>query len=518
MLNELNEIQNNNIKEENQNNNGIINLADSLEDILNINDLDNNKNIKVFVRFRPPNEIELSYSTNNSLILLSEEKLIFTQEKNLEIKKEYIFDGLFDINSQKDIFYKKTCKSIISNFIKGYNGAIICYGETGSGKTYTINEILPSITNQIFDYINETNSENDLFKIEISSFEINKDKINDLLNQNNKNLNIIQNEIDKLSNINISSSEQMNSLLNELISYRINQKEIKSHFIIRISMNHYIKQKNNLIISKLFLVDLEGSELLSNNKSLFSLNMIINNLSSNNNNIIYRDNKLINILKECFGGNCYTNIILTCSKHEKSAIETKNTLNFGEKIKKIENKPIINIINDFNEINKNKLILFDIIEDENENIRESINNNKINDEDTGDKYSSKNSYKFSEYQINQLNKIINQDKILIEQLNNKNNILESEKKNLIKEIENLIKEKKEENKKDTINNEYIENNINDLHEILNEKEEIINNKNKEIIKIKEEQNNQMKNFQELIECLEQDSNKIENKDNKKKNY
>jgi hypothetical protein len=104
----------------------------------------------------------------------------------------------------------------------------------------------------------------------------------------------------------------MNSLLNELISYRINQREIKSHFIIRISMNHYIKQKNNLIISKLFLVDLEGSELLSNNKSLFSLNMIINNLNSNNNNIIYRDNKLINILKECFGGNCYTNKILTC--------------------------------------------------------------------------------------------------------------------------------------------------------------------------------------------------------------
>ena len=122
MLNELNEIQ---IKEENQNNNEIINLTNSIENILNINNLDNNKNIKIFVRFRPPNEIELSYSINNSLIFLFEEKLIFTQEKNLEIKKEYIFDGLFDINSQKDIFYKKICKSIISNFIKGYNGAII---------------------------------------------------------------------------------------------------------------------------------------------------------------------------------------------------------------------------------------------------------------------------------------------------------------------------------------------------------------------------------------------------------
>ena len=85
MLNELNEIQNNNIKEENQNNNEIINLVDSIEDILNINNLDNNKNIKVFARFRPPNEIELSYSTNNSLILLSEEKLIkiFIEYKSL---------------------------------------------------------------------------------------------------------------------------------------------------------------------------------------------------------------------------------------------------------------------------------------------------------------------------------------------------------------------------------------------------------------------------------------------------
>ena len=59
MLNELNEIQNNNIKEENQNNNEIMNLVDSIGDILNINNLDNNKNIKVFVRFRPSNEIEL---------------------------------------------------------------------------------------------------------------------------------------------------------------------------------------------------------------------------------------------------------------------------------------------------------------------------------------------------------------------------------------------------------------------------------------------------------------------------
>ena len=72
------------LKKKIKNNNGI-NLTNSIENILNINNLDNNKNIKIFVRFRPPNEIELSYSTNNSLILLSEEKLIkiFIEYKSL---------------------------------------------------------------------------------------------------------------------------------------------------------------------------------------------------------------------------------------------------------------------------------------------------------------------------------------------------------------------------------------------------------------------------------------------------
>ena len=43
--------------------------------------------IQVFCRFRPPNESELSFSTNNSVILLSQKQLIITQEKKTRIKK-----------------------------------------------------------------------------------------------------------------------------------------------------------------------------------------------------------------------------------------------------------------------------------------------------------------------------------------------------------------------------------------------------------------------------------------------
>ena len=553
MLNELqnnyNEEINNNYEDLNNNNEEEENISisnNSLQNIMNEDILNISKNINVFCRFRPPNETELSHSTNNCLILLSPEKLIFTQEKNLEIKKEYTFDGLFDFNITPEIFYAKTCKPMISKFLLGYNTSLICYGETGTGKTFTIKEITPLIVSQIFSYINESDTDNELFKIELSSFEIFKEQINDLINTNNKNLNLIQNDIDNLTNVSINSSEQMLSVLNEIINSR--NKKQESHFIIRINLYHYIKQKNCIIISKLFICDLEGSERLSKNKlneeqklinkSLISLSLVVNNLSSKENYIPYRDSKLTQILSESFGGNCYTCIILTCSKHELSSTETRNTLIFGEKAKKISNNPVLNIQKNFNKNNQN-LFLSEIAEDENENLYESINGNNNNKNSNNSNNISEEEKKFMKIQINQLKEIIEQDKIYMEELSERIKILESEKKNLMEEFENLVQYKKEEDKKDTINSEYIENNINDLHQVLNEKElnekklydeinnmkllleknkietsEVINNKNQEILKLKQEQNSQMQTFQELINCLEQASNQIQTKDKK----
>ena len=516
----LSELQNNYNEEEINNNkeNENFNEDDNVlisDNSLNEDILDTSKNIKVFCRFRPPNEKELSHSTNNSLILLSPQKLIFTQEKNLEIKKEFTFDGLFDINTTKEAFYLKTSKPIISKFLLGYNGSIIFFGETGSGKTYTLREIIPLMTSQIFDYINESDIDDELFKIELSSFEINKEQINDMVDLTNKNLNLIQDEIANIKSVGISSIEQMNSVLNDIMYLRAqkeeNNQEEKSHFIIRVTLYHYLKRKNCLLFSKLFLVDIEGSERLNKNKSLIALNNIVNNLISlqkNNNYIPYRDSKLTQIIHDSFGGNCYTSLILTCSKHELSSLETRNTLIFGSKAKNIVNNPFINIQQEINKKHSNDIL--QEISEEDENIQESIN---IHD-----------SEKFLKIQINQLKEIINQDKIYIEQLNERVEVLELEKKNLMEEFERLIKAKNEENKKETINSEYIENNINEFHTILNEKEINENKMKEEINKLKliieknnikiTESDNQMQILKELINCLEQASNQIQTKDKK----
>ena len=500
------------------NNNNYISFQDEKEEKLS-------EYIQVFCRFRPPSESELSFSTNNSVILLSPKQLIITQEKKLELKKDYTFDALFENDTSKELFYQKTSKPIVNAVLQGYNGGIICYGETGTGKSYTLKEILPQVEQQIFEYINEADGNNELFKIDLAMIEIYKEQVNDLIDLKNTNLNLIENKskkliIDNLTHVGISSKEQLNQMINKGL-YNRNSRDInyksKSHFIIMITVYHYYKNENYIKIGKLNLVDLEGSERISNieegnleeqkliNKSLIALSIIVQNISNENDNITYapyRDSKLTRIISDCFGGNAYTSLILHCSKHECSTVQTRNTLMFGEKVKKIKNYPVINI----EKINGKGIILGEIFNLE--------NNNRGGNIDLGKKNLNLNNNET----IRQMKEKINFLNIQIEQLNKRNALLENEKKNFFEKINNGGSNK--------INNFYIKNNINDLHELLNEKEskekELLNDlnslkilleeKNKELEEIKINQNENIKTCEDLTECLNEAGNQIKNKE------
>ena len=510
MINQERNINNNNEIEE------IINQSNSMTN----NDISIKKEeeklseyIQVFCRFRPMNESELSISTNNSVFLLSSKKLILTQEKKLELKKDYTFDGLFEYDYPKEKFYEKTSQKIISAVLQGFNGGIICYGETGTGKSYTIKEIIPQVANQIFDFIDNNNGNNELFKIDVSMIEIYKEQVNDLIDLKNTNLNLIENKskkliIDNLTHVGVSSKEQLLKIINKGLSNR-NSREYnynsKSHFITMITIYNYYKNENYIKVGKLYLVDLEGSERISKfniegdnleeqkliNKSLIALSIIVQNLSNENDNITYapyRDSKLTRIISDCFGGNAYTSLILNCSKHECSSVQTRSTLMFGEKVKKIKNKPIINIERIIENGNSDFEISFDKKNNENQGI------------------------------IKQMKEKINYMNIQIEQLNKRNIILENEKKIFFEKISNGGQNK--------LNDFYIKNNINDLHELLNEKEnkekELLNEinslkifnekKNKEFEEMQQNQNENIKVCQDLTECLNEAGKQIKEKD------
>ena len=388
--------------------------------------------INVFCRLRPINELELLYSKKEALKICSSKHLLLSTQNPIKISEEYIFDEIFEPNIHISSFYNKTCKNIIKHSMQGYNGGIIIYGESGSGKTYIIKEIIPHITRQIYEEIEISDNKNEIFKIEIAIFEIYKEQINDLLNSKSTNLNIIELKnkriiINDLTYITINNEKELNDIINIGINNKKKYNNIKSHLIIELKIYRYYKDKNIMKYSNLFIAELEGMECCSKeseiseeqkvvNKSIDALKMIVKRLNDRNGqdddeiHIPYRNSKLTRILSDCFGGNSYTSLILTCSKSEYHINQTKNLFIFGQNVRKIRNKPLINV-----EVNANKNsiwkgILFkenkiDSYNDDNENEINIYNPNKLN-----------NSYqdKINEKKIENLNERINK-------LKNKNN-------------------------------------------------------------------------------------------------
>lgn len=70
-----------------------------------------------------------------------------TLNKSLESEERiFTFDHAYDEKSCQVEVYEQCAKSIIKNVLEGYNGTIFAYGQTGTGKTYTM-------TGQPEDYI-----------------------------------------------------------------------------------------------------------------------------------------------------------------------------------------------------------------------------------------------------------------------------------------------------------------------------------------------------------------------------
>ena len=325
--------------------------------------------INVFCRFRPPSELELEHTSNNCITILSPKQLLVRKDNNLDIQQDYTFDGLFLPQTPLDQIYTRTTKQIIENVLMGFNGAIICYGQTGTGKTYTMNEITPLAVNQIFNGIGASDKDNEIFKIEVSIIEIYKEQVNDVLDSKKTNLNLIENKlkrknltIENLTTVSVNTENELNDIIYKGTIKRntnnttMREYTAKSHNIIIITIYRYYKDKNYLRTGTLYLCDLEGSEKITKmnpvegesieeqklvNKSLSALASVVQSLSIKNDTIFhvpYRDSKLTRILAECLGGSAYTTLILTCTQNEYNLSETRNTLLFGERAKKIRNK------------------------------------------------------------------------------------------------------------------------------------------------------------------------------------
>ncbi len=100
------------------------------------------------------------------------ENVNYIKRRYADVNYNYIFkfDQVFDYKNTTEDLYKQRCRDIVYSFMTGVNGTIFTYGQTMSGKTFTmlgaINNpgILPFALLDIFEEIEK------VFCLFISSF------------------------------------------------------------------------------------------------------------------------------------------------------------------------------------------------------------------------------------------------------------------------------------------------------------------------------------------------------------
>uniref|UniRef100_A0ACD5X3F8 Uncharacterized protein n=1 Tax=Avena sativa TaxID=4498 RepID=A0ACD5X3F8_AVESA len=151
--------------------------------------------ISVAVRFRPPKysahaEVDSSYFSEGGAGLSREWRIDDTRISLLHRAvpvpgTSFAFDHVFDQTATNARIYGLLVRSLIRAAVDGFNGTAFAYGQTSSGKTFTMNGscadpgIIPLAVRDIFDTAAEAADRE--FLIRVSYMEIYNEEINDLL-------------------------------------------------------------------------------------------------------------------------------------------------------------------------------------------------------------------------------------------------------------------------------------------------------------------------------------------------
>lgn len=92
----------------------------------------------------------------------------------------FTFDHVYDQHCDQKKVYETTAKSVVESSLKGYNATIFAYGQTGTGKTYTMEGfnsaeergIIPRAIEQIFKHIQSSVSPRMRFLVRASYLQI----------------------------------------------------------------------------------------------------------------------------------------------------------------------------------------------------------------------------------------------------------------------------------------------------------------------------------------------------------
>ncbi|KAI0703611.1 P-loop containing nucleoside triphosphate hydrolase protein [Cytidiella melzeri] len=375
---------------------------------------DNESNIRVVIRCRRRSEREVQ---ENSPIIVtttgrkSQEITIETSApvSNLGLvtlppTRTYPFDLVFGPEADQGDIYHDVVHPMLDEVTQGYNCTLFAYGQTGTGKTYTMQGDLtrtpmgnPSaqagmIPRVLFRLFHQLESSGADYTVKVSFIELYNEELRDLLTSELAApidarqpmsmggakdatgpgaLKIFDDSSKKgvfiqgLEECAVKDADHALALLTkgserrQIAATKFNDHSSRSHSVFSITV--HVKETSSigddlLKVGKLNLVDLAGSENIGRsgaenkrareagmiNQSLLTLGRVINALVDRSSHVPYRESKLTRLLQDSLGGRTKTCIIATISPARSNMEETLSTLDYAIRAKSIRNKPELN--------------------------------------------------------------------------------------------------------------------------------------------------------------------------------
>ncbi|XP_010710607.1 kinesin-like protein KIF9 isoform X2 [Meleagris gallopavo] len=316
------------------------------------------KKVRAFVRVKPTahfaQDVIKFGPDNKSIDIYIKKDAKKGVVNNKQTDWSFKLDGVLH-NTSQELTYETVAKKLVSEALTGYNGTIMCYGQTGAGKTYTMTGataeykhrgIIPRAVQQVFKAI--ACSVDSFITVRISYLEIYNETLCDLLStMTSSGASDVQMAVvdcpqgvyvKGLSIHSVSGEEDALNLLFEgetnrvIAEHSLNKNSSRSHCIFTI----YIESEGRVLKEAAYI-----------NRSLSFLEQIIIALADpKREHIPFRQSKLTHVLKDSLGGKCNTVLVANICGEALHVEETLSSLRFATRMKWITTEPVVNVTYD----------------------------------------------------------------------------------------------------------------------------------------------------------------------------
>ncbi|KNA06256.1 hypothetical protein SOVF_182410 [Spinacia oleracea] len=311
-------------------------------------------NIKLFCRTRPLFENEglsvVEFPDENTVRVNTDDETLTNPKKDFELDRVY-----GPHVGQSEVF--TDVQPFVQSALDGYNVSVFAYGQTHSGKTYTMEGsshdrgLYVRCFEELFDLSNSENTSVSRFSFTVTVVELHNEQVKDLLAASGKSslkvhmgspgsfIELVSEKVDNPLEFSGVLKAALQSRGPDALKFNV------SHLIVTIHIyyNNAITGEN--LYSKLSLVDLAGSECLTTDNesgervteqlhvmhSLSALGDVLSSLTSKKDDVPYENSLLTKFLADSIGGSSKTLMIVNICPDVSNLPETLSSLNFSSR-------------------------------------------------------------------------------------------------------------------------------------------------------------------------------------------